>query len=63
VEVLLAEKMQNLASTIGTPFIFLTASKDAGYRERAKELGAAAYFEKPYESEELLATIDRILAK
>jgi DNA-binding response OmpR family regulator len=59
----LAEKMQNLSATIGIPFIFLTASKDTEYRARAMQLGAAAYFEKPYDSEELLSTIDKVLAK
>jgi DNA-binding response OmpR family regulator len=51
------------ASTIGIPFIFLTASKDAEYRKRAAELGAAAYFEKPYDPEQLLTTIESILTK
>jgi DNA-binding response OmpR family regulator len=58
----LAEKMQNLAATVGIPFIFLTASKDPQYRKRAEALGAAAYVEKPYDADELLATIDRVLA-
>jgi DNA-binding response OmpR family regulator len=57
----LAEKMQNLSATAGTPIIFLTASKDPQYRKRAEELGAAAYVEKPYDADDLLATIDRVL--
>src|SRR5215468_1795747 len=32
-----------------TPIIFLTASKSPEFRERAQKLGAAAFFEKPYE--------------
>jgi two-component system response regulator AdeR len=51
-----AEKLRRLRATI-TPFIFLTASKQPGLREKAKELGAAGFFEKPYEGEELLAAI------
>jgi len=39
------------------PLIFLTASKQPGFRERARELGAAGYFEKPYEAAELLAAV------
>jgi DNA-binding response OmpR family regulator len=58
----LAERMQHLTSTIGIPFIFLTASKDPASRARATELGAAAYFEKPYDPEQLLMTIDKVLA-
>jgi AmiR/NasT family two-component response regulator len=39
------------------PFIILTASKQPGLREKAKEFGAAAFFEKPYEWGELLTAI------
>jgi DNA-binding response OmpR family regulator len=46
-----------------TPFIFITASKQPGLREKAKELGAADYFEKPYEAEDLLAAIKTALAE
>jgi DNA-binding response OmpR family regulator len=53
-----AERLQRLLATMA-PFIFLTASKQPGLREKAKELGAAGFFEKPYEGEELLAAIRR----
>ena len=33
----------------------------ANIRERAQKLGAAAYFEKPYEATDLLAAVDKIL--
>lgn len=51
-----AERLQRLLATM-TPFIFLTASKQPGLREKAKELGAAGFLEKPYEGEELLTAI------
>jgi len=57
----LVERMQNLASTVGIPFIFLTASKDPASRARAIELGAAGYFQKPYDPEELLMAIEKTL--
>lgn len=44
------------------PIIFLTASKDPEFLQRAKDMGAAGYFEKPYEAEELLEAIEEILA-
>ena len=43
------------------PIIFLTASKKHGLREAALGLGAVAFFEKPYDTKELLATIARVL--
>jgi DNA-binding response OmpR family regulator len=54
-----AEKIQTL-SHASIPIIFITASKQPGYRERAMELGAAGYFEKPYEAEKLLAAIQKV---
>ena len=51
-----AEKIQSLVRT-PIPMIFITASKQPGFRQRANELGAAGYFEKPYEAEDLLAAI------
>jgi len=43
------------------PIIFITASKRAGLRKTAHELGAAGFFEKPYVAEELLAAVNLIL--
>jgi DNA-binding response OmpR family regulator len=47
---------------VATPFIFLTASKQPGLREKARELGAVGFFEKPYDAQELLAAIEDALA-
>ena len=41
------------------PVIFLTASKQPEFRARARQLGAAGYFEKPYEAADLLAAVAR----
>lgn len=57
-----AEKIQRLIPTF-TPMIFLTASKQASFRVRAKELGAVGFFEKPYEAGELLSTIRETIGK
>jgi DNA-binding response OmpR family regulator len=51
-----AERMKT-ALPIPVPVIFLTASKQPGFRDRARELGAVGYFEKPYEAEDLLAAV------
>ena len=56
-----AERIQALIPT-PTPIIFLTASKKPDFREKAKKLGAAGYFEKPYEAEELFGAIRQALA-
>ena len=56
-----AERLQSLLST-ATPFIFLTVSQKPGLRQKAKKLGAAAFFQKPYNGSELLETIRLVLA-
>ena len=44
---MVAERLQNSSLTAGVPMMFLTASKQPGFRERAQALGAAGFFEKP----------------
>jgi DNA-binding response OmpR family regulator len=56
-----AERIRTLIPT-PTPIIFLTASKQPAFQEKAKNLGAAGYFEKPYEAEELFGAIRQALA-
>ncbi len=56
-----AERIQALIPT-RTPIIFITASKKPEFREKAKQLGAAGYFEKPYEAEDLVVAIRQALA-
>jgi DNA-binding response OmpR family regulator len=56
-----AEWLQDLEAMIGVPYIFITASKVPGLRERARRLGAVGFFEKPYDAGELLATIRETL--
>jgi DNA-binding response OmpR family regulator len=50
-----AERIMALPGKV--PIMFLTASKQPGFRERARELGAVGYFEKPYEAGDLLAAV------
>ncbi len=55
-----AQRLQSVGLT-GIPIIFITASKLKGLREAAKQLGAVDFFEKPYDSEQLLEAISRAL--
>lgn len=55
-----AERLRDLG--LGEiPIIFITASKRTGLRKTAQQLGAAGFFEKPYDADELLAAIRLIL--
>lgn len=54
----LAERLKKVLPN-PVPVIFLTASKQPEFRARARQLGAAGYFEKPYEAADLLAAVGR----
>lgn len=56
-----AERIQNLASTVGTPIIFITASSKPEFRAQAAQLGAAAFIEKPFHTDQLLAAVRQAL--
>src|SRR5438876_9339791 len=43
------------------PIVFITASRKSNLREAAQEVGAAGFIEKPYDADELLTTIEKIL--
>ncbi len=57
-----AEKLLRSEKTCNIPFMFLTASKQAALRDWAFNLGARAFLEKPYESAELLAAVEKALS-
>ncbi len=59
----IAERAQNLSDTVGTPVIFVTASSETGLRERAEELGAVAFLQKPVESDQLLRCVRSALGE
>jgi len=50
------QRLQSLGLE-GVPVIFITASKLKGLRTTAEKLGAIAFFEKPYDADELLAAV------
>lgn len=44
-----------------TPVIFLTASASPEARDRAMAMGASGYFEKPFDAEEIVSAIERLI--
>jgi DNA-binding response OmpR family regulator len=57
----LAERFKKIDKIADVPIIFVTASKQNGMREKAIALGAAQYFEKPFESAELLFSVSQLI--
>jgi len=45
------------------PFIVITGGEAAKYRERAMKEGAAAFFQKPVNNNELVATIQKLVGE
>jgi DNA-binding response OmpR family regulator len=56
-----AERMQELGLDI--PIIFLTACRATGLAAAARQVGAVAYLEKPYDPAHLLRTIEQALSR
>jgi len=54
-------QLQGVAGQSSTPVIFITASRLPSMRDQALSLGAAGFFEKPYEPAEILARIRELL--
>src|SRR5262249_3204765 len=57
----LAERFQAAPVTKNIPIILITASRAPELRQRAMELNVAGFFEKPYDVDELLPMIERVL--
>ena len=53
-----AEKINRISTTVGTPIVFLTARRERGLRDRALHTGAASFLEKPYDARELVAAVE-----
>ncbi len=58
---LVAEWLRDLTETADVPIVFMTASQKPGLREEAREYGAAAFLEKPFDANKLLAAIQEAL--
>ena len=56
---LVAERLMQLDVTSNTPFIFITASKKSGLREKAMGMGAVGFLEKPFDSNQLMELIEK----
>jgi CheY-like chemotaxis protein len=59
---MVAERLQKLITTAATPIIFVTASEKHGLRERAMELGAVAFLNKPFGATTLADAIESALS-
>lgn len=54
---LVLERLKSMTGICAIPVVVLSAKDPAGHRERAFQAGAVAYFQKPADNTELLASI------
>ncbi len=57
------ERMKNIAALACLPVIVVSARDPEGNKERALSAGAAAFFQKPVDNEQLIAAIRRALGQ
>lgn len=57
-----ANRMKQRQDTSNIPLVFITASKLMKFREKAGELNAVAFLEKPFSSFDLIDAIERSAA-
>jgi two-component system cell cycle response regulator len=57
-----AERLQKLSGSAATPVIFMTASGKPGLRERAMNMGAVAFLQKPFDATQLADAIENALS-
>lgn len=59
---LVADRLRRMDGSSATPIIFITASKRPDLRERAMQLGAVGFLEKPFEATMLADAIESALS-
>lgn len=56
-----AERIRSLSGSAATPIVFITASRKPGLRERALQLGAVGFLNKPFDATQLADAIEMAL--
>lgn len=54
-----AERVQHIPEISHTPFVFMTASMDSELRQKAYDLGAKGFFEKPFDTNEFISCVEK----
>jgi two-component system chemotaxis response regulator CheY len=48
---------------VGIPILFLTTESDSGIKQQAKAAGATGWITKPFNSDQLIRIVDKVLAR
>ena len=56
-------ELRKIPSQMGIPIIFLTTESDGDIKAQAKEAGATGWLTKPFEPDQLVRVVKKVLAK
>ena len=59
----LIRELRKLPPFKGVPIIFLTTESDAAMKQRAREAGATGWITKPFQQDQLLAVVRKVLGQ
>jgi two-component system, chemotaxis family, chemotaxis protein CheY len=54
-------EVRKLSNLKGLPIVFLTTESDGGVKQQAKEAGATGWITKPFQQDQLLAVVKKVL--
>jgi two-component system, chemotaxis family, chemotaxis protein CheY len=57
----LIRELRKLSAYKGVPIIFLTTESDTGLKQQAKAAGATAWITKPFQQEQLVGVVRKVL--
>jgi two-component system chemotaxis response regulator CheY len=57
----LIKELRKLPNYMGVPIIFLSTESDPAVRQEAKSAGATGWIVKPFQGEQLLAAVKKVL--
>jgi two-component system chemotaxis response regulator CheY len=55
-------EMRKLPDYKGVPIVFLTTESDSGIKQQAKDAGATGWITKPFQQDQLLAVVKKVLS-
>ncbi len=57
------EELRKSPDHLGVPIIFLTTESDAGMKQRAKAAGATGWLTKPFQPDQLVKIVQKVLGR
>ena len=57
------EEMRRLPNQVGVPILFLTTESDPDMKNRAKAAGATGWLTKPFEPDQLVRLVKKVLGR